>query len=413
MQEKIFHVFRRLGMGPHPDLAATVADPEEAIARALDPSGPAPTPPTMDAPLERDDAQDPAQIADVLRWWLSQMVTTSRPLEERLIWFWHDHFATALRKVRVPYLMWRQHLTIRRLATGSFRDLLHATATDGAMLLYLDGIHNAGDAPNENYAREVMELHTMGPGTYTQTDVTEAARAFTGWVVHIPYIRRIRRVAGDTPPWASFFVPQRHDAGTKTLLGRSGPFDLPEALDVILEQPATATFVARKLFVELVGLEPDPPTLTALAARFRDEYSVTALAEEIVSTPAFLSDEAVRAKIRTPVERLVGLLQGFAPGGDVAAEAVLVLHRLAYLPFNPPNPAGFPRGRSLLGPYQLTHLFDLLRAIPTPPELSTAAVLARLGLAEVSSPTRTVLDRAPDGPTRVALAFNSPEYALT
>ncbi len=413
MNEQVFHVFRRLGMGPHPDLAARISDPDEAIARALDLSAPAPTPPTMEVPYDRDDARDPAQIADVLRWWISQMVNTASPIVERLLWFWHDHFATGLRKVRIPYVMWRQHLTLRQLATGSFRDLLHATATDSAMLLYLDGPQNAADAPNENYAREVMELHTMGPGHYTQDDITEAARAFTGWVVNIPYIRRIQRVAGDTPPWDSFFFPERHDPGTKTVLGQVGRFGLADVLDILLEQPATATFVARKLYLDLVGLEPDPATLDRIADRFRDDYQVMPLVEAIVSEPAFLSEEAMRAKVRTPVERLVGLLQGFAPGEDVPTEAVLVLHFLAYLPFNPPNPAGFPKGRTLLGPYQLTHAFDLMRAIPPPGDLGTDAVLARLGLADVSVPTRTVLDRAPDGPTRVALAFNSPEYALT
>ncbi len=413
MQEQIFHVFRRLGMGPHPDLAATVSDTDEAVARALDLSAEPATPPAMEVPLDRDDAQDPARIADVLRWWLSQMAATTRPVEERLIWFWHDHFATALRKVRIPYLMWRQHLTLRRLATGSFRDLLSAIATDGAMLIYLDGIYNAADAPNENYAREVMELHTMGPGNYTQTDITEAARALTGWVVNIPYIRRIQRVAAGIPPWESFLLPRRHDAGTKTLLGRTGAFDLPQFIDLLLEQPATASFIARKLYLELVGLEPDATTLEALAARFRADYRIMALVEGIVSTPAFVSPEALRTKVRTPVERLVGLLQGFSPGGDVPAEAVLVLHGLDYLPFNPPNPAGFPRGRALLGPYQLVHAFDMLRAVPNPPELSTDDTLFRLGLADVSAPTRAVLDRAPGGAVRVALAFNSPEYALT
>ena len=256
-------------------------------------------------------------------------------------------------------------------------------------------------------------LHTMGPGNYTQADITEAARAFTGWVVNIPYVPRIRQVAGDTPPWASFFVPRRHDAGSKTVLGRVGRFTLPDVLDILLEQPATAAFVARKLYRELVGLEPEPSTLERLAAGFREDYRVMSLVEAIVSDPAFLSSEAIRAKVRTPVERLVGMLQGFAPGQEVPTDAVLILHFLAYLPFNPPNPAGFPEGRTLLGPYQLTHAFDLLRAIPPPGELSTDEVLTRLGLADVSASTRAVLDRAPDGPTRVALAFNSPEYALT
>jgi uncharacterized protein (DUF1800 family) len=189
-----------------------------------------------------------------------------RLVEERLTWFWHDHFATSITKVRVPYLMHQQHLTIRQHATGSFADLLHAIAVDPAMLVYLDGNTNAAGSVNENFGRECLELFTMGiGGGYTQEDVVEASRAFSGWVVNVP---GRRRSPPGTAPWTASFVPQRHDTGTKTLLGVTGALDLPAALDVILEHPSTRRFVAARLYRELVGIEPDDAT----AARLGDAF---------------------------------------------------------------------------------------------------------------------------------------------
>ncbi len=126
-------------------------------------------------------------IAAPIAWWIGRMAGSDRMIEERLVWFWHDHFATSIAKVRVPYLMWQQHLTLRQHATGNYGELLHAISRDPAMLLYLDGITNAAQERNENFGRECLELFTMGrDGGYTQDDVVEASRSFTGWVVNIP-----------------------------------------------------------------------------------------------------------------------------------------------------------------------------------------------------------------------------------
>jgi len=405
-------------MAPHAAIAVDLPDTDAAIARALDLSGAAATPLAM-APPDGSAKPDVRAIVEPIAWWLERMQQADRMVEERLTWFWHDHFATSVVKVREPYLMNRQHLTLRTHASGNFADLLKAVARDPAMLVYLDGITNAVDERNENFGRECLELFTMGRDSgYTQDDVVAASRAFTGWVVDLPgrpFSPRLERVTG-VQPWDSVFVARRHDAGVKTLLGVTGQFDLDGALDVILGHPATATFVARKLYRELVGLDPDDAVVASLAKGFARDYEILPLVTEIVQRPEFTSDDAVRAKVRTPVEKLVGIRQAAGGksrpgGGAVIARA---LRAMAYVPFVPPNVGGFPKGRRLLGPGNLVHTFDLVAAAGTAPESHDGAgALAALGVFDVSATTRKVLDEQRDPQQRFALAVASPEYAVT
>jgi len=410
--ELIAHVVRRLGIGASArdlDAAETV---EDAIERSLDLSTPpAPLPP-FEPPADIQAARDPQTIQIPLGHWLEQMVVSTRRIEERLVWFWHDHFATGFRKVRIPYLMWQQHRTVRQHATGRFDELLKGIARDPAMLDYLDGRTNRAGAINENFAREVMELHTMGRGTYTQDDVVAAARAFTGWVIAPGADDRRRRVL-DAEPWSAVFIPDRFDDGTKTLLGVTGDHDMDDALDIILEQPETADSVAAKLFVELTGLSPDDPTVARLGAVFRTDWDVMRLVEEIVSDPVFVSNDAVRSRVRTPVERLVGVVQGVETSTQAARAAFGMLHSVGFVPFNPPNPAGFPSGTRLLGPYHLAHSLDIGGVLAEPPDYPVDELFARLGLFDVSNTTRQVVADAPSPATRITLAASSPEYALT
>ena len=408
--ERIAHVYRRLGMGAHPELVASTAGVTQAIERSLSLEDAPPTPFEMEPPLDRETATDVATLAPVVASWLTSMANNPRVIEERLVWFWHDHFATAIQKVQIPYLMHRQHLTIREHATGSFRDLLHAVAFDPAMLFYLDGARNHSAQINENFAREVMELHTMGPGNYTQTDITEAAKALTGWVVFVPYGRQADRITG-VGPWESFYVPFRHYSGTTTILGATGRHTPSDVIDILLDQPQTAVFVAEQMWRELVGTEPSPGTVEQLAAAFRSEYSIMDLVAEIAWHPEFVSEQAVRAKIRTPVERLVAVAQGFGDG-TLHEQLGYVLYSMAYLPFNPPSPAGYPKGNLVLGPHQLIHAFDFLHAT-SPDEYATVEELAaRIGIFDLSTDTRRTIDSTGDQTVRTALVLNSPEFAL-
>jgi uncharacterized protein (DUF1800 family) len=424
-RERVAHVIRRLSMGTHVDIAHDVDSTKVAIDRALDLSAPAAQPLDFPVPATYENARNVAAIAQPIGWWLGRMASGERLVEERLVWFWHDHFATSIAKVRFPYLMWQQHLTLRRHATGNYAELLHAVAHDPAMLLYLDGITNVAREPNENFGRECLELFTMGrDGGYTQTDVVEASRSFTGWVVDIPGRPFARSLQNE--PWSAVFLPQRHDAGTKTLLGKTGTFDMDGALDVILVDPSTARFVSTKLYRELVGLDPPRQTVDRLAKTFRRDYEIMPLVEAIAHDDAFVSDAAVRAKYRTPIEKLVGIIE--ATGSDTQlrvpgkvgarrgnnAAVGDALRTMSFLPFLPPNVGGYPKGARLLGPHSLVHTFDLLQAVATPPTAreSVDALFARFGIHDVSSQSHQVVTNAHDPATRLALVVTSPEYTV-
>ncbi len=351
-RERVAHVLRRLSMGVHPDLASSIPSAGEAITRALDLSGPPAVVPVLPKSASGDRPKPRAEIlrmGDAFAWWFGRMASPDRMIAERLVWFWTDHFAISMRKVRSADLVWQYHATIRQHATGSFSDLLRAVAKSGAMLVYLDGIKNSARESNENFAREVMELHTLGRDQYTQDDVVAAARSFTGWIAKLPYLPATEKAApSSTPDFGSYLLARRHDAEHKTLLGAGGTFDLDGALDVILAQPATARFVAAKLYVALVGLQPDAATVETLATAFRSGWSIMALVHAIVDTPAFRSDAAVRTIVRSPVEKLVGLAEATTTANIKVPSRV---DRAPYARLRPvlrPEPRGLPHGRRAL-----------------------------------------------------------------
>jgi hypothetical protein len=211
----------------------------------------------MTPDARRDAQRMHNQRYDALRAaWVNEMVATPSPLTERMTLFWHGHFTSGQDKVPFPQTMAAQHTLLRREALGNFGTLLHAMAKDPAMLQYLDGASNRKGRPNENFAREVMELFTLGEGHYTQRDVTEAARALTGWSVDPDTLRFAVR-----PDW--------HDTGDKTVLGVTGPLDGDGFLDILLQRPETARFIAGKLWREFVSDAPDPAELETVATRFR------------------------------------------------------------------------------------------------------------------------------------------------
>ena len=176
---------------------------------------------------------------DLKTWWMQEMIESPAPLVERMTLFWHNHFATSQQKVIRSQAMWNQHQVLRANALGSFATLLHGVAKDPAMLVYLDGANSRREAPNENFAREVMELFTLGEAThgggYSEQDIREAARAFTGWSI-------------ERDSFSFRFRPAFHDASAKTVLGQTGNFDGDAVLDVMLAQDAAARFIVGKLW---------------------------------------------------------------------------------------------------------------------------------------------------------------------
>lgn len=411
-RERIAHVARRLGYGSNAAVVDASADVDAAISAALDLSAIAPEPPSYDPPMDEEDINDYNAAMPSILWWIEQMGSGQRLIEERLIWFWHDHFAMHVRKIGIPYLAVQHHHLLRQHATRNFADLLHAVAVDPAMLLYLDTARSTADSPNENFAREVMELHTLGTGNYSETDIIELSRAMTGWVVANPIRRRLGVAElDDAAPWTSLFVDFRWDSTPKTVLGATANFDMESSIDHLLAQPRTAEFIVEKLYLDLVGSDPDPAVVHSLAANFRIDYEIMPLVAAIVARPDFLSDEAVNAKIRSPLEKLAGVLNGFQATTD--ERTIQSLSRVAYLPFTAPNPAGYATGMALLGPYQYVHVFDLAGVVPSAPDLSATEFFARLGIHDVSDTSREVVATAVDPASRLALTIASPEYALT
>jgi uncharacterized protein (DUF1800 family) len=248
--------------------------------------------------------------------------------------FWHNHFVSSQQKVRSPQLMYRQNALLRRHALGSFRDMLHAVARDPAMVIYLDSANNRKGSPNENFAREVMELFTLGEGNYTEADVKEAARAFTGWSIDI-----------DTGEF--LFRPAAHDDGVKTVLGRTGALQGDAVLDILLEQPQTGEFVAAKLWREFVSRNPDPAEVKRVGRVFRDSgYDIRAALRAVLVSDAFYAPQNRAALIKSPVDLVVGTLRQFGFKTGEVMPFVFTANQLGQSLFAPPNVKGWPGGEA-------------------------------------------------------------------
>jgi len=246
--------------------------------------------------------------------------------------FWHGHFATSQRKVRLGQLMYRQNVLLRREALGNFATLLHAVAKDPAMLIYLDNAGSRREAPNENFAREVMELFTLGEGHYGENDVKEAARAFTGWSLERDTGRFVYRRA-----W--------HDDGVKTVLGTTGRFDGDDVLDLLLARPETAEFVAAKLWREFVSPQPDAAEVARWAAVFRDaRYEVKPLLRAVLASNAFWAEENRATLVKSPVDLVAGTLRTYGIRPFELRPAVVTCAALGQNLFAPPNVKGWPGG---------------------------------------------------------------------
>ena len=294
--------------------------------------------------LQRVNVEHAFQLRE---WWFREMLTTPSPLTEKMTLFWHNHFATSQQKVRFTPLMYRQNVTLRRNALGNFGTLLREMGRDPAMLIYLDGANSRKEQPNENFAREVMELFTLGEGNYTEKDIKEAARAFTGW--------SIDRDSGE-------FMFRRgiHDYNSKTVLGKTGNFDGDQIFDVLLKKPEAAEFIARKLWREFISPTPDAREVTRLAGIFRDSgYNIAKFMRVMLASDAFYEPQNRAALIKSPIEFVVGTMKTFEIDAPNLRPFVLASALLGQNVFAPPNVKGWPGGETwintatLLGRKQL------------------------------------------------------------
>ena len=280
-------------------------------------------------------------------WWLNEMHRTPSPLTEKMALFWHNHFVSSDQKVRSPQLMYRQNVLLRRHAVGNFGRLLHEVAHDPAMVIYLDNASNRKAQPNENFAREVMELFTLGEGHYTEQDIKEVARAFTGW--------------GIDPDRGEFvFRPAQHDDGYKSVLGRSGNLSGGDVLDVLLAHPRTAEHVVEKLWREFVSPAPDPAEVKRIARTFRDSgYDIKTALHALLTSEAFYAPQHRAALIKSPVELIVGTLRQFEFTTGEMLPFAFSTAQLGQNLFAPPNVKGWQGGvawinsTTLLGRKQL------------------------------------------------------------
>ena len=348
-ENDVRHLLGRTGFAPSPaEVAPWVGlRPADAVdrllaeAEAATPRHPAPaftTEPVRtpygqlpdEAARREARARDRADLRALSTWWLVEMRESPTPLAERMTLFWHNHFATSEQKVRQPQGMYVQHLLFRRYALGSFRELLHAVARDPAMLVWLDGNSNRAKAPNENFAREVMELFVLGEGHYAEADVREAARAFSGWSV--------RRAE-----WQAVFQPKQFDAGPKTLFGTTAAYDMGGALDRILDQPAAARFVVDKLWREFVSPTPDLRVAGRAAAELRASgWRTSAALRVLLLSDTFWSPATRGVLVKSPVELAVGTLRQFDLALDDFTPVENLTGRLGQDLFLPPNVKGWP-----------------------------------------------------------------------
>lgn len=328
------HLLRRAGFCPsEAELRSAVQlTPAEAVARLVQA--------TQDS--ERHDELDArgatlatrsSEIGPLRGWWMLRMRHTQRPLHARMALFWHNHFATSNAKVRSPGMMLQQLRTFERFGLGSFEQLLLEISRDPAMIVWLDGGENTKGRPNENYARELFELFSLGIGHYTERDIQEAARAFTGWHQRGGQFR---------------FAALEHDERPKTVLGRSDVQSGEDVVRVALGQPACAVLLATKLLYEFATPQPGAELIAALATRLREtHYDLAATLEALLGSEAFFDPAIRRTRIKSPAELALGIARALEirVPADTLGDAVAQMGQPL---FEPPSVKGWDGHRAWL-----------------------------------------------------------------
>ena len=283
-----------------------------------------------------------ANIQALGQWWLERMRVSRRPLQEKLTLFWHGHFATSFQKVKSAYCMWRQNQMLRKGANGNFRELVVGIAQDPAMLIYLDGARSRKRAPNENFARELMELFTMGEGNYTEEDIKASARAFAGW-----------NIARDR--FAFQKNTRQMDTGTKTFMGRTGNLTGEDIIDTILQQDATSRFIARKLWTFFAYEEPSSRLERALARKLKESnYELKPVLTTMFLSREFYGRKSLRRQVKGPVQFLVQSTKELDTKLPSAALNRNILNGLGQVLFAPPNVKGWDGGFSWITSTSIT-----------------------------------------------------------
>jgi uncharacterized protein (DUF1800 family) len=422
---RVAHLLRRATFG------ATLEDFEKAAsdgyARTVDrllETAPAPLP---DLPGAADPVASAGRlnVPQLQQLWLDHMLSTPTPFAERMTLFWHGHFTSDFRKVGVqtPFVHW-QNLTWRDMALTDLRSVLMRVTTDPAMLRYLDLGTSTGQAPNENYARELLELFSMGVGSYQEDDVRAAARALAGWTEPRPTSfttvtldaknNVTRRYGVYDQPAIGVFMPNRADKGGPVkFLGKTDRYDTQKLIDRILAQPATAVFIARKVVEHFVSARVDDAYVRRLGDKFRaSKYDVKALMRAVFTSPEFTADQSYRALVKSPTEFMVHTLRALnAP--QLSKLAVQSAANLGQVLFDPPDVGGWPNNDSWISSNTVIARVNFVsQALGQLRSLPPGAVAPRHLDTVLSPQTAQLLNQATDDQSRWLLALASPEFQL-
>jgi uncharacterized protein (DUF1800 family) len=430
-------LYRRAGFGLRPDeldraAAAGYEASVDALVTALTAGGPgqnppAPTlsagapPPAKASPAVRQafDRSIRADVASLQGWWTDLMISTPAPLVEKLTLYWHGHFATGVSKVRDAKLMYLQNQLFRSAGGGGFERLTQAVAKDGAMMIWLDTNTDKAAHPNENFAREMMELFTLGVGNYTQADVVDAARGFTGWT----YDRRDYRYV---------FRPAQHDFGSKTYLGQTGDWNGEDIVHIAVTRPVSARFVVASVWSHFAyPVTPADPVVSDLLPAYGEALSVSGLLRGVFLHPDFVGPASRTGLVKQPIEWLVGAARSLGLTSDLGAAAAgrpgrslpQLATALGQTLFNPPNVGGWGQNGYWLdtataqlrldAALLLAARADLSSLRSTPASGRPAAVADLLSLDGFGPTTAAALSAVAADPVQLlALALCSPEYVL-
>ncbi len=296
---------------------------------------------------KKNQMEDRQRALEAQGWWFRRMLKTEAPLREKMTLFWHDHFATSIQKVKQPVLMVRQNELFRQSAFGSFKDLTQAILMDPAMMLYLDTQSSKAGMPNENFAREVLELFTLGEGNYTEQDIRESARALTGYQLN----RKTGKVIHNKRQW---------DSSDKTVFGKTGKHTGKDVIDLIFGKKEVARFMANKLWEFFVYEKPSAAALDSLASSFeRANFQTGPLLREIFRSKEFYSEAAIRSQIKSPIQYLIGLLKQLEISNPPAKFPILAEQQLGQVLFMPPNVAGWDWGQAWINTNTLLTRYNL------------------------------------------------------
>ena len=389
------------------------------------------TPAAMPKDLSGADAASqakPINVTALQSWWLDQMLATSSPFAERMTYFWHGHFTSDFRKVstQAPYIYW-QNLTWRKNALGSFRDLLYQVTVDPGMLRYLDLGQSTGKAPNENYSRELMELFTMGVGTFTEDDVRAGAKALAGWREPLtqPMVDYLvaraqqngrpapKNLVADTTK-SGVFEAARSYRGSVTYLGVTKQWDTNMVLDRIMQQDSVAPYVTAKVLREFVMQDPPADYVNRIAAAWKKSgYDIKTLMRDVFTSPEFLQPAAYRSLVKSPTELMVHVARALdAPqlSKTIAQSGAGMGQAL----FDPPEVGGWPTNASWVSSNnvlaRVNFVATTLGGMQKLPPFGNAHQTHIDGI--VSEPTAQLLNSATDDQTRWLILLASPEFQL-